>query len=80
MASLFTKDEDLLKSAPFIGSEILKQLQGADDGRISIFDVAKNLRKKNNIPARSIYYGMLFLYSLDIIEFDEPYLIKNVTD
>ncbi|WP_297184623.1 hypothetical protein [uncultured Porticoccus sp.] len=78
MANLFTKDEDLMKSAPFIGSEILKQLQSSDDGRISIFDLAKNLRKTNKITARSIYYGMLFLYSLDIVEFDEPYLIKNV--
>lgn len=78
MANLFSKDEDLIKSAPFIGSEILKQLQSSDDGRISIFDLAKKLRKTNKITARSIYYGMLFLYSLDIVEFDEPYLIKNV--
>ena len=80
MVNLFTKDEDLMKSAPFIGSEILKQLQSSDDGRISIFDLAKNLRKTNKITARSIYYGMIFLYSLDIVEFDEPYLIKNVAD
>lgn len=80
MANLFTKDEDLMKSAPFIGSEILKQLQSSDDGRISIFDLAKNLRKTNKITARSIYYGMIFLYSLDIVEFDEPYLIKNVAN
>lgn len=80
MANLFTKDEDLIKSAPYIGSEILKQLEGSDDGRISIFNLAKNLRKTNKISARSIYYGMLFLYSLDIVEFDEPYLIKNVAD
>ena len=78
MASLFTKDEDLMKSAPFIGSEILKQLQISEDGRISIFDLVKNLRKTNKITARSIYYGMLFLYCLDIVEFNEPYLIKNV--
>ncbi len=80
MSNLFTKDEDLIKSAPYIGSEILKQLQNSDDGRISIFDLAKNLRKTNKITPRSIYYGMLFLYSLDIVEFDEPYLIKNVAD
>lgn len=80
MTNLFTKDEDLMKSAPFIGSEILKQLQSSNDGRISIFDLAKKLRKANKISARSIYYGMIFLYSLDIVEFDEPYLIKNVAD
>jgi len=80
MANLFTKDEDLMRSAPFVGSEILKQLQSRDDGRISIFDLANNLGKTNKITVRSIYYGMIFLYSLDIVEFDEPYLIKNVAD
>jgi len=80
MANLFTKDEDLMKSAPFVGSEILKQLQSSDDGRISIFDLANNLKKTNKITVRSIYYGMLFLYSLEIVEFNEPYLIKNVAD
>lgn len=80
MTNLFTKDENLMKSAPYIGAEILKQLQSRADGRISIFELAKNLRKTSNITARSIYYGMLFLYSLGIVEFDEPYLIRNVAD
>lgn len=80
MDSLFTKDENLMKSAPFIGAEILKQLQKSDDSRVNIFDLAKHLRKTNNITVRSIYYGMIFLYSLDIVKFDEPYLVKNVTD
>lgn len=80
MADLFTKDENLTKSAPFIGSQILKQLQDCDDGRISIFDLAKKLRKTQNITVRSIYYGMIFLYSLDMIEFNEPYLSANVKD
>ncbi len=77
MGSLFSKDEDLKKSAPVIGSEILKQLQASDDGRISIFDLARNLRKSERLSARSIYYGMLFLYALDVVDFDEPYLIKK---
>lgn len=77
MANLFTKDEDLKKSAPVIGFEILKQLQISENGRISIFDLAKNLRKSDKLSARSIYYGMLFLYSLDVIDFDEPYLMKK---
>ena len=80
MANLFTKDEDFAKSAPYIGSEILKQIQSSEDGRVSIFDLVRNLRKSNKISVRSIYYGMIFLYSVDIVKFDEPYLIKNVTD
>jgi hypothetical protein len=78
MSNLFTKDEDLKKSAPYIGFEILKLLKVRDDDRISIFDIAKNLRKTNNFSIRSVYYGLIFLYSLSIIDFDEPYVIKNV--
>jgi len=80
MANLFTKDEDLKKSAPFIGFQILKLLQRCEGNKISIFDVAKNLRKTNNFSIRSVYYGMLFLYSLSLIDFDEPYIVKNVKD
>lgn len=78
MSNLFTKDEDLKKSAPFIGFEILKMLQEREDNRISIFDIAKSLKKNNNFSIRSIYYGIIFLYSLSIVDFDEPYVIKNV--
>lgn len=75
MANLFSKDEDLFKSSPYIGAEILKLLEKSEHSRISIFDVASKL--KNKLGIRSIYYGMLFLYSLDIIEFEEPYLISK---
>jgi hypothetical protein len=78
MSNLFTKDENLKKSAPYIGFEILKLLQVREDDRISIFDIAKNLRKTNNFSIRSVYYGLIFLYSLSIVDFDEPYVIKNV--
>lgn len=78
MTNLFTKDEDLKKSAPFIGFQILKLLQLREDDRISIFDVARNLRKTDNFSIRRVYYGMLFLYSLSLIDFDEPYIVKNV--
>ena len=75
MANLFSKDEDLLKSSPISGAEILKMLEQSEESRISIFDVASELRKKNKTSVRTVYYGMLFLYALDIIEFEAPYLI-----
>ena len=77
MSKLFSKDENLFQSAPYIGAEILKELQASSQEKISIFDLAKNLGKTKNFSARSIYYGMIFLYSLNIIEFNEPYLIKK---
>ena len=72
---LFSKDENLLKSAPIIGGEILKILVKSEGQKISIFDVVKKLKKANKFSVRNIYYGMIFLYSLDIIEFNEPYLV-----
>lgn len=77
MFNVFTKDEDLKKSAPYVGAEILKYLESSTDGKVSIFDLAKVLRKGSNTSVRSIYFGMIFLYSLDIVIFEEPYLIKN---
>ncbi|MCI5222630.1 MAG: hypothetical protein D3924_08170 [Candidatus Electrothrix sp. AR4] len=75
MANLFSKDEDLLKSSPYIGASILKLLDQSGQSRISIFDIVEKLKQSNKANIRTIYYGMLFLYSLDIIDFDEPYLI-----
>lgn len=77
MARLVTKDDDLAKSAPIIGFEILKLVSQSEERRISIFEIARDLRKAQKTSARSIYYGMLFLYSLDIVDFESPYLIWN---
>jgi hypothetical protein len=60
-----------------LGFEILKLLQESEDLQVSIFDIAKTMTKSGGINARSIYYAMLFLYSLDIIDFQEPYLVAK---
>lgn len=78
MPNLLSKNENLEKSAPVVGAEILKLVKSTDSNMLSIFDAAKALRKSKGVSAKSLYYGILFLYSLDIIEFDEPYLITNV--
>jgi len=77
LPNLFSKDDDLRKSAPVLGFEILKLLQESEEFQVSIFDIAKTMAKSGGINARSIYYAMLFLYSLDIIEFQEPYLVAK---
>lgn len=77
MPNLFSKDDDLRKSAPMLGFEILKLIQDSEESQVSIFDIAKTMAKSGGINARSIYYAMLFLYSLDIIDFQEPYLVAK---
>ena len=75
MANLFQKDENLLKSAPVVGAEILKLLSKSDERRISLFDIAEKLKITNGLGVQPIYYAMLFLYSLGLIDFEEPYLV-----
>lgn len=75
MSNLFTKDENLTKSAPYIGYKILKLVRESGEEKVSIFDIAAKLRKSNDLSVKSIYYGMIFLYSLSLINFDEPYVV-----
>jgi hypothetical protein len=76
MLNLFSKDENIEKSAPIVGAEILKILNNKKS--ISIFSLVRELKVRKLIGVRSIYYGMIFLYALDLIEFNEPYLaLKN---
>ncbi len=75
VSSLFTKDENLTMSAPYIGYKILKIVKDSGEEKVSIFDIANNLRKSNNLSVKSIYYGMIFLHSLSLINFDEPYVV-----
>jgi predicted regulator of amino acid metabolism with ACT domain len=77
LSNLFSKDDDLRRSAPVLGFEILKLLQDSEESQVSIFDIANTMAKSGGINARSIYYAMLFLYSLDIIDFHEPYLVAK---
>ena len=77
MPNLISKDDDLAKSAPVVGYEILKLINNSSNSRVSIFDIAKKLKKTNKASPRSIYYGMIFLYTLGIVEFNEPYLMRN---
>lgn len=79
MLSFFSKDEDLTKSPPVVGAKILNLFDETKKEKISIFDLAKELNKNNSLGVRAIYFGMVFLYTLDLIDFDEPYVInKNV--
>ncbi|MFP1806304.1 ABC-three component system middle component 6 [Lonsdalea quercina] len=76
--NLFSKNEDLEKSAPVLGAKILTIFEKKKSQRVSIFEVIQILKKDKKIGVRAVYYAIIFLYSLDLIEFDEPYLvIKN---
>ena len=73
-----SKDDDLRRSAPIIGFEILKFIRENNNSRVNILDVAEKLHKTNQAGELSVYYGIIFLYSLGIIDFNEPYLVSCV--
>ncbi|GEM_PF-1146309 len=75
--NLFTKSEDIRKSAPLVGAKIIALLDSTKSSKISIFELAKKLRNSDSIGIRTIYYAMIFLYCLELIEFDEPYLVRR---
>jgi len=78
MPSLVSKDDDLRTCAPVIGFEILRLLENTESKKISIFDAARSIKKKSKASPKSLYYGLIFLYAIELIEFEPPYVILNV--
>lgn len=61
----------LKTSAMYIGYLILKEVQKQDKISISIYDVSKALKKVGVSSSRQLVLGLSFLYSVNIIEFEE---------
>ena len=76
LGSLISKDEDIKSSVAYLGYLILKELRKKKDDKISIYDVAKTLRKNGIIHGRQLMFSLMFLYSLGIIDFKAPYIYK----
>lgn len=55
----------------YIGYLILKEIQKRDAEKISIYDVSKALKKTGITSSRQLILGLSFLYSVDIVEFEE---------
>lgn len=74
---LISKDEEIKSSAAYIGYLILKSYKRSRKDKITIFDIFSKLRKKQLYNFRQIIFGLMFLYSLDLIDFEEPYITFN---
>lgn len=61
----------LKSSAMYIGYLILKEIQKRDTEKVSIYDVSKALKKAGITNSRQLILGLSFLYSVNIIEFEE---------
>ena len=61
----------LKSSAMYIGYLILKEIQKRDTEKVSIYDVSKALKKAGITSSRQLILGLSFLYSVNIIKFEE---------
>lgn len=70
--SIMMANSNALKSsAMYIGYIILKEIQKQNTDKVSIFDVFKTLKKAGITSSRQLILGLSFLYSVNIIEFEE---------
>ena len=61
----------LKSSAMYIGYLILKEMQKQEAEKISIYDASKALKKEGLTSSRQLILGLSFLYSVNIVEFEE---------
>ncbi|GMK40559.1 hypothetical protein PCCS19_36150 [Paenibacillus sp. CCS19] len=61
-------------SSVYIGYLILKVIKESGSNKISIYRVSDALKKNGIVHSRQLIFGLLFLYSLNILKFEEPYL------
>lgn len=61
----------LKSSALYIGYLILKEIQKQGRDKVSIYDVSKTLKKNGILSSRQLILGLSFLYSVDIVDFEE---------
>jgi len=80
MPNLFLKDEAINKAPAIVGFEIARFLQKAGKARVSIFDVVDNFKRETWFSSNSFFYGLVFLYTVGLVEFEEPYLVIRHED
>lgn len=78
MSNLFSKNEDLESSPVIIGFNLLKIIEKNKTDKISIFDIAYKFRNEKWFSPKNLYFALLFLYSVDLIDLRQAYIIKNV--
>ena len=61
----------LKSSAMYIGYLILKEIKKQDTDKVSIYDISKVLKKNGITSSRQLMLGLSFLYSVDIVDFEE---------
>lgn len=76
MNSLVSKDERLKTSMVYVGYLVLKQLERAEEGRLSLTEIAAYLAKRDVNKSRPMMFALMFLHAAGIIEFRAPYIYR----
>lgn len=71
VSMMIANSNALKSSALYIGYLILKEIQKQGRNKVSIYDVSKALKKSGITSSRQLILGLSFLYSVDIVEFEE---------
>ena len=61
----------LHSSAMYIGYLILREFKRQKNEKISIYTISKALKKAGITSSRQLILGLSFLYSVDILDFEE---------
>ena len=80
MPSIFFKDEALNRAPAIVGFEIARFLTRSGKNRVSIFDVVEHFKREAWFSSSSFFYGLIFLFAVGLIDFDEPYLVVSDAD
>lgn len=71
MSIMVANSNSVKSSAMYIGYLILKEIKEKNSEKVSIYDVSRILKKKGINSSRQLVLGLSFLYSVDIVEFEE---------
>lgn len=71
VSMMMASSNALKSSAMYIGYLILKEIQKQRRDKVSIYDVSKALKKSGISSSRQLVLGLSFLYSVNIVEFEE---------
>ena len=74
MSNLFSKDEDILTSPAVVGFRVLDYARKKQIERISIFDIATHFKTEKWFSTKKLYFAMIFLFALNLIEFNQSYI------
>jgi hypothetical protein len=67
----------LLCSPPVVGFRLITFMESKKTDKVSIYDVTEHFCNEKWFTPKILYFAMIFLFTMDIIEFTNSYIIKK---